>query len=221
MQFSGIVKLLFVGSALLLATQLTSDCHADCMVCWQLKGVVVQLKNGTTIEGYATWNDSWAAFGYQSSSAGDANSIERALENQKAFPEVVFDPKAQITGIDVYTHLRSIKYPVPEALVTLRDPVQVDVEDIKDLKLKPGPHDGYEGALRLPLVSERTADLPQTKPSASCHYDARAGDMYWVSYDKSFPAEELQRLCDGYISDTELEKKLEGRDIFSLYYAYD
>ncbi|MFH1113534.1 MAG: hypothetical protein V1792_06400 [Pseudomonadota bacterium] len=185
-----------------------------------MKGVIVQLKNGTTIEGYATWNDSWAALGYHMSSAGDDDSIKRALENMKEFPQVIFDPKAQIDGIAVYTHLRTIKYPVAKALVTLRDPVGVNVEYIKNLRLNPGPHDGYEGAGTLPLVSERIADLLQTKPSASCHQDRGAGDMYWVSYDKSFPAEEVQRMC-GHMSDEELEKKLEARDIFSLYYAYD
>ncbi len=97
----------------------------------------------------------------------------------------------------------------------------MNVEDIKDLKLNPGPHDGYEGAGCLPLVSERIADLLQTKPSASCHFDAGAGDMYWVSYDKGFPAEEFQRLCEGHMLDEELDKKLRGTDVFGLYYAYD
>ena len=46
--------------ALLLTSLVTSDCLADCMACWKLKGVRVQLKDGTMIEGYATWNDSWA-----------------------------------------------------------------------------------------------------------------------------------------------------------------
>ncbi len=198
---------------------LTTDCRADCIACWQLKGVIVQLKNGSTVEGYATWNDSWAALGYQYSGLNDKHSIDRALEENK-FPKMIFDPRAQIDRIEVYTHLRSIRYPVAKALVTLREPVVVTVKDIQHVKLYPGPHDGYEGAGSLPLVSERIAGLLQTKPSASCHHDEGAGDMYWVSYDKSFLAEEIQRLCKYQLSDKE-KTKLKERDIFSLYYAYD
>jgi len=201
----------------LVAAWLTSNCHADCMACWELKGVIVQLKNGAAIEGYATWNDSWAALGLGSYGEKQKQGPEIKIE----FPKVIFDPRAKIHKISVYTHLRSIQYPVADALVTLRDPVRVEVKDIKDLKLNPGPYDGYKGAGSLPLVSERIADLLQTKPSASCDYDEGAGDMYWVSYDPSFPAEELQRLCEEHISDEELEKKLKARDIFGLYYAYD
>jgi hypothetical protein len=206
----------FVVMALVLAAWLTSDCHADCMACWQLKGVVVHLKNGTTIKGYATWNESWAAFGYQSSGLSDKKSIDRALVKNK-FPKAIFDPKAQIDGIIVYTHLRSIKYPVANALVTLRDPIRVNKEDIKDLKVNPGPHDGYDGAGRLPLVSERIDDLLQTKPSAVCEYDAGLADGYCISYDKNFPKKELERLC----RDDKARKRLQSRDIFCLYWAYD
>ncbi|MBI4962542.1 MAG: hypothetical protein HY913_04635 [Desulfomonile tiedjei] len=207
--------------ALMLTPLVLTDCHAqspeDCIACWRLKGVLVSLRDGTTIKGYAIWNDNWAALGLGSYGEKQKQGPEIKIE----FPKVIFDPRAKIPKISVYTHLRSIKYPVANGLVTLRDPVQVNAEDIKDLKLNPGPHDGYKGAGRLPIVSERIADLLQTKPSASCHYDEGAGDMYWVSYDKSFAAEKLQRLCEEHNSDEELEKKLKARDIFSLYHAYD
>ena len=158
--------------AFLAAAWFTSDSHAECMACWWLKGVIVQLKNGTTIEGYATWNDGWAAIGYQGSGLSDKNSIERALEKNK-FPKMIFDPRAQIEDIFVYTHLRSIKYPknryfTEKLLVATRKPIKVYVKEIENLKLNPGSHDGYQGAGGLPLVSERIADLLQTKPSASC-----------------------------------------------------
>jgi hypothetical protein len=206
----------------LFAAWLQNYCHAFCIACWELKGVIVQLKNGTTIEGYATWNDGWAELGYQWSGLSDKESIDRALEENE-FPKMIFDPRAQIDKIYVYTHLRSIRYPVAKGLVALRDPVRVTVKDIKALKLHPGPHDGYQGAGDVPLVTERIADLLQTKPNASCDFDVGAGDVYWVSYDASFPADELQRLCERYVvePDLEVEKRLEGRDVFSLYYAYD
>ncbi len=175
--------------AFLVIACLTSNSHAGCIECWELKGVIVHLKNGGVIEGYAKWNDFWAELGYANSSYNengkDENALKEALKDMKQFPEVIFDPKADIYDIDVYTHLRSIRYPVAKGLVTLRDRVSVKVWDIESVKLNPGPHDGYSGAGRLPLVSERVADLLQTKPAASCHFDTGAGDEYWVSYDKS------------------------------------
>jgi hypothetical protein len=207
---------------------LTTDGHAGCIACWELKGIIVHLEDGTTIEGYAKWNDFWAELGYADSSYAssgkeDENALRQALKDMKQFPEVIFDPKADIHEIAVYTHLRSIKYPVAKGLVTLRDPVRVNVEDIKYVNLNPGPHDGYNGAGSLPPVSERIADLLQTKPSASCHFDEVAGDQYWVSYDKSFPEQELNRLCEPRPIDRPDEEiqRLKARDIFSLYYAYD
>jgi hypothetical protein len=204
---------------------LTSDGHAGCIECWELKGVIVRLKNGSTIEGYAKWNDFWAELGYANSSYNesgkDENALKEALKDMKQFPNVIFDPKAHIDSIHVYTHLRSIKYPVAKGLVTLRDPVQVNVWEIEHVKLNPGPHDEYNGAGSLPLVSERVADLLQTKPAASCLFDKGPGDEYWVSYDKSFPKKELKRLCDESPWRSEEIQRLKARDIFRLYYAYD
>ncbi len=159
---------------------LTSDSHAGCIACWELKGVIVRLKNGGAIEGYAIWNDFWAELGYADSSynesGNDENALKQALKDMKQFPEVIFDPKADVHDIDVYTHIRSIKYPVAKGLVTLRNSVRVNVWEIECVKLKPGPHDGYIGAGSLPLVSERVADLLQTKPAASCHNDSGWAD---------------------------------------------
>jgi hypothetical protein len=199
----------FVVIALLLLALVSSDCLADCIACWKLKGVVVRLKDGTGIKGYATWNDGWQAF------------EEGTVRTKKTFPEVIFDPRVGIDKISVYTHLRSIKYPVKDALVAIRKPVSLSVKDIEDLKLDPGPHDGYDGAGLLPLVSPRVADLLQTKPVASCHYDGSVVDVYWVSYDESFPAGELKRLCDERVSDKEIEKNLKARDVFPLFFSYD
>lgn len=215
-----ITKQFLAVVALLLASLVTSDCLADCIACWQLKGVLVRLKDGTTIDGYATWNDGWATLGYLGSNAQGQRSLKQIIETQKEFPEVILDPAADIDSIGIYTHLRSIEYPLAKGLVTTRDPIQVKVREIQDLKLNPGPHDGYHGAGSLPLVSPRIADLLQTKPEASCDYDDGGADVYWVSYDKSFPAEELRRLCEQRVTGEETDK-LEGRDIISLYFFYD
>jgi len=42
-----------------------------------------------------------------------------------------------------------------------------------------------------------------------------------VSYEKSFPLEELRRLCEQGVSGAEIRKSLEARDIINLYFSYD
>jgi hypothetical protein len=190
------------------------------MACWKLKGERVRLKDGTRIKGYATWNDSWALFGYQTWSEEAKRSFEKVLATKKEFPDVIFDSRAHIDGISVYTHLRSIEYPVKNHLVAIRESVGIGVKDIQEIKLYQGPFDGYDGATDLPVVSPRVADLLQTKPASFCVYDESVADVYWVSYEKSFPAEELKRLCERGISEEEV-KKLAARDIFALYFFYD
>ncbi|MEJ2718836.1 MAG: hypothetical protein P8182_17190, partial [Deltaproteobacteria bacterium] len=115
------------------------------------------------------------------------------------------------------------KYPIEKALVATREPISVNVNEIKEVKLIPGPLDGYGGARGIPLVAPRIADLLQTKPSASCRIDYECGlaDCFWVSYDKSFPAEELRRLCETEGSDKKIVKSLKARDIFSLSFPFD
>jgi hypothetical protein len=82
--------------AFLVIACLPSDSHAGCISCWELKGVIVRLKNGPTIEGYAEWNDFWAELGYANSSyngsGNDENALKLALKDMKQFPEVIFDP---------------------------------------------------------------------------------------------------------------------------------
>jgi hypothetical protein len=215
--------ILLSGAAMLFTLTIASDCPADCLACWELRGVIVNLKDGTRIEGYATWNHAWAREGNCECSCSNSNgdesaSRERSPVNANEFPGVIFHPAAAIKCITVYTHLRSIKYPWA-AVVTTNEPIKLGIGEIEDIKLTPGPHDGYGGAGDIPLVSPRFADLLQTKPAASC--ESGDGFAYWVSYDRSFPEEELRRLCEQFESDEEVVKKLKARDIFSLYFAGD
>lgn len=211
-----------VVTVLLFAGLAAGDCLADCLACWKLKGVVVRLEDGTRIKGYAAWNQEWADLGYHFSTEQLKAFGQPAPAAKKKFPAVIFDPLAQIDDIAVYTHLRSIKYPAKNALVAIRGPIVLKVIDIREVKLNPGPHDGYVGAGSLPLVSRRIADLLRTKPVASCQYEEATTYVYWVSYDKSFPEAELRRLCEQQgESDKEVVKRLKARDIFSLRYDWD
>jgi len=139
--------------AFLVVALVAGDCLAVCLSCWKLNGVRVRLEDGTTVEGYAVWNDVWADLGYSRSSDDGRASNARTAGTKKQFPEVIFDPPARIDAISVYTHLRPIEYPVEDALVATRKPIRVTVKEMRELKLNPGPHDGYEGAGHIPVVS--------------------------------------------------------------------
>jgi hypothetical protein len=196
--------------ALTLTVLAPSDCIAECLACWELKGVIVTLKNGKIIKGYAAWNDAWAAMNYE---------FRGKLSKKKKFPEVIFDPLAGIEDIAIYTHVRSVKYP-PKRVVATRQPIVVKVKKIRDVELNPGSHDGYCGAGSLPVVSLRIARLLQTKPMASCVYEEGSAEVNLLSYDRSFRAEEFKRLCEKRISDEEFEK-MNMENVIRLEYAYD
>lgn len=84
-------------------------------------------------------------FGYKRSGLSDEESIDRAAAKNQ-FSEMIFDSKAMMIAINVYTYRRSIKYPVAKSLVTLLDSVRVNVWEIEYAELDPGPHGGHIGA---------------------------------------------------------------------------
>jgi hypothetical protein len=85
----------------MLSAWIAGDCLGDCIACWQLRGVIVHLKDGETIKGHAIWNDAWAWVEYSSTNQEDP--VARALDPQKQFPYAIFDPEAKIDRITVYS----------------------------------------------------------------------------------------------------------------------
>ncbi|MEW6352402.1 MAG: hypothetical protein AB1646_25400 [Thermodesulfobacteriota bacterium] len=173
--------------------------------------MLIRLKDGTTIEGYAKWNDEWAEI-----------RAEEPHEKLKKFPEIIFQSGPDITVIGVHTHLRSIKYPVRNLLVATRECLPVLVREVEEIKLNPGPHDDYAGAGSIPVVSPRVADLLQTKPLASCHFDAGISDDYWLSYDPDFSTARLKQLCENKEQGSEGVQDLSGRrNVIHLSFPFD
>ncbi len=158
------------------------------------------------MEGYVPWNDAWLPHG----------------SSEKKFPEAVFEPRVEVEWIQIYANLRPIEFPHANALVTLQKGATVPVKDIQELRLKPGPYDGYAGAGDIPVVSSRIADLLQTKPVASCHGDTGMADVYWVSYNKGITAKQLDCLCkEQWISLIDYGENLERNNVVKLVFPYD
>ena len=146
--------------------------------CWELKGLAVDLKNGTTVTGYTRWNkEAVSDAGYKGQ-----------------FPEVLFEMPAN--AIDLYTDLEKVVYPIQEALVTKKEPLLIPAGEIIRLLAKPGPHDGYRGAGNIPLVSPKIATLLHTKPNALCEGDEGGViSFYWLAYNERISQEDLLWLC--------------------------
>jgi hypothetical protein len=178
---------------------------ADCIACFQLKGVEVILKDGRIVTGHMPWNDSWVAV---------------RTKTKKKFPDIVFE-LGKTGSVSVYTHLKSIKYPI-NGVVATQKPLRIPISDVKQLIAKPGGFEGVDGATRLPVVSERIADLLQTPPEAFCTWDANVADVYWVSYNKNIPKAQIDCLCARQAKKvTDCGISAETTDVFHLCFFYD
>jgi hypothetical protein len=199
-------RMWFVPGVLLFFTALFPvHASADCIACFQLKGVEVILNDGRIVTGYIPWNDSW---------------VTGWAETEKKFPDIVFE-LGKTESVSVYTHLKWIKFPIGGVVATLK-PLEISIWEIKQLLAKPGGFEGVDGATKLPVVSERTADLLQTPPQASCTYDASVADVYWVSYNKNVTKAQIDCLCEKQAENpADCDISAQTDDVFDLYFFYD
>lgn len=179
--------------------------HSDCLACWELKGIVVELKSGKILEGYTTWNDAWLAG-----------------KTKTSFPEVVLEAEGGVKSITFYSDIRTITYPDSGLKISVGQPRTVPVESISSIELRPGVHDGYEGAGNIPVVSERTAQSLLTEPVATCRGEGALSIVYWISYNQRFGKEELRCLCNPkLINHIRWSDDFERNKFIRLEFAYD
>lgn len=179
--------------------------HADCLACWELKGTVVELKNGKILEGCVTWNDAWLLG-----------------RTSTKFPDVVFEAESGVRNISFYSDIRTISFPDSGLKVSVGLPQRIPVDSISTIHLKPGVHDGYVGAGEIPVVSTRTAQSLLTRPVASCNGQGPLSIIYWVSYNQRFGEEELQCLCNPKLIDlVRWTRDFESNKLVKLEFAYD
>jgi hypothetical protein len=163
------------------------------------------LKGGEILEGYTRWNDAWLS-----------------RKTKVGFPEAVLETEGGVKSITFYSDIRTITYPDSGLRVSVGQPRTIVVDSISSLKLRPGVHDGYEGAGNIPVVSERTAQSLLTKPVAICSGEGALSTIYWISYNQRFGEEELRCLCHpeliNYIGWSE---DFERNKLVRLEFAYD
>ncbi len=176
-----------------------------CMACFQLRGVEIILDDGRIVKGYIAWNDEW---------------VTVFTNTKKKFPDIIF-LREDRDVVSVYTHLRTIKFPI-KGIVATKDPMVIRIPEIKRLVAKPGAFEGMAGATRLPLVSERIARLLQMPPEGYCTYDASVADVYWVSYNKNITKAQIDCLCEKQAEEvTDCGISSHTADVFDLHFFYD
>lgn len=177
-----------------------------CGACWELKGLSVELDDTTTVTGYTMLND------------GEDGG------HKVDFPEGLLAMARETRQtIVLYTDLEKVPYPFKGAVVATKEPLRLPLEKIKRVVAKPGPHEGYQGAGAIPLVSSEIAKLLHSKPHASCEGDAGGVTaVYWLAYTESISRKDIEWLCkEPWTELIENSNLLGGNHIFRLDFPYD
>jgi hypothetical protein len=200
-----ILHVFALAIVLLFGAASNAPVFALCGACWELKGIAVDLEDGTTVTGYIGWNeDAIIDAGYQGK-----------------FPEVLLEMERK--AIVLYTDLEKIVYPVKGALVSTKQPLSIPVGRIIRVLPKPGPHDGYRGAVEIPLVSPEIAALLRSKPDAFCEGDeGGVTSVFWLAYNKRISSKDIIWLCRyPWVEIIRNSDDLQKDGVFRLDFPYD
>jgi hypothetical protein len=180
---------------------------ADCFACWELKGVQLQLKDGSALKGYMLWNKAW---------------IQGAPS--APFPKLLLQPAKGAEHIRFHSELRSILYPDSGLIVAVAPERLIPLDSLSDITPAPGEFEGRSGAGSIPVVAERTVKrLQQRAPFAYCKGESEGNAViYWISYNPEIGAKELRMLCERpWLGLIEWNETLERNLIIRLSFSYD
>ena len=158
--------------------------RADCLACFELKGVQIEMKNGNTHRGYVPWNPVWF----------------KERENAK-FPDSLLSSESwQYTPLEalrLYTRVYKVKHPLPILVTTSTDSITLSLSDIKKIVPAPQEHDGYQGASGLPALSQTAIRLlSEEEPYALLKDDSGVTDIYLISFNQNIDTEKLKQIHD-------------------------
>jgi hypothetical protein len=185
--------------------------HADCLACFELKGVQVTMKDGQKYSGYVGWNPAW--FTSREKSKFPDTLLSR--ESWGPYPR---------ESIPLYRKVYTIRFPMTALVTRKGDSLTLRFSDVETMSGKPMEHDGYQGAGGLPVLSLTAIQLlSKSKPYASIKQDADVADHYLISFNPEIDETKLRKIYDDikiWITKDKIKKLEESRIIFfSL--AYD
>ena len=181
--------------------------HADCLACFELKGVQITMKDGQKYSGYVGWNPAW--FTSREKSKFPDTLLRR--ESWGPYPR---------ESIPLYRKVYSIRFPVTSLVTNNSDLLTLRFSVVESMSAKPMEHDGYQGAGGLPVLSLTAIRLlSESKPYASIMLDADVADHYLISFHPEIDEPKLRKIYDGIkngIAKDKIKELEESRIIFFI-----
>ena len=170
---------------LLAALGFVRPAHAD-VEKWHLFGIEVTV--GTkTISGYGIATSYWAL----DSHGDDGDMIRRFLAENT---------------IRLVKDVEPVNYPL-KCMVTTTGIIEIPRKTVSAIRRLPKPHDGYEWYGVMNVYKPSEVKLLQGPPVAQCTEksvnpeEEGPGESVWLSYNKGFPIEKLNDLCEGRMNE--------------------
>jgi hypothetical protein len=166
---------------------------------FELRGVEMELTDGSRLFGYVPWH------------------ALNAEEAEMSFPAATNSRDT----ILLYTDLRTVLYPDSGLLVCTTPLRRIARDSIHRMHEQPGRHDRYANT-DIPLVSESTAALLRTPPLAMASGGDDSTRFYWLSYSPGVTAQDLEALlADPTVDWTESDDLLDRGKVIRLKFALE
>lgn len=181
---------------------------ADCLACWEMRGVKIITFENDTIYGYVTWNDSWY-------------TISQGCSLAK-FPKCFIDDHLtrKRFKFNLYKKIFLVNYPYQNAYVVRRsDVITIEIKNIKRISAKRLPHNGLPGAGEVVVVSDSLVSILQKRPFAQYALYESCWDIYFLSYNKNINEDSLIAISNSNFWGK--REYLEGIGVIILKYSFD
>ena len=202
---------------LLIAALAISASHvfAECLACNELRGVRIEMKNGSEITGYVHWNASW---------------FTEQWRNR--FPQSLIEPAAredQRTDLIIYTKLLPVPGNRNRTVTTKSNQVELTQGEIAGIASAEMPFEGRDGTGGVPIVSEKAFELLESaKPVAIAAKPEEVLGMctfHFISFEPSIGKKKLETIAKEIASTSkgreERLKQLEQQRIVALLFCSD
>lgn len=172
-------------------------CKADCLACWTLEPVNIQLESGEKVEGFILWNKSWLRTEEETTwpFAKQVINFHRTEKHDSLqfFEEVV------VLG----EHL-----PIKGFVASSDKYFKLSLNDIEDIKSSEFEGEKLNGAGWVDIFEPRTIELLKKKPLYYSKKEGVVSETYFLSYNPKY-------------QDFQLDSISETRDLYDKRKTYE
>jgi hypothetical protein len=189
--------------------------YGECLSCWTLEAVQIQVSSGAVLTGYIPWNDGWVELNGRRLTAIEAlTSKEAAVLKQLGN-----------LNLQLYPELLELSFdPLKGKRLATKPPITLTRGDIIDVKHAEGPHTGYSGAGLIQEVSPFQVKRLKAGPAASCLLEDKGSlaDCYWLDFNATHDSKEINFLCKSPVGKlVEPSPRMLGEGVMRICFAYD